>query len=156
MRRPWLALLLLGVATACGDGGAGGDDDVDAAPPDAGDRQGDTYVAGLEKTGRNGGVFTRLVDAVPAPPERGDNRWVLEVVDRDGGPRSDCALTVDPRMPVHQHGTPVVARVTPEGAPGRYVLEPVNLFMPGLWEVTIDLDCGGVVDEVLYAFWIEG
>jgi hypothetical protein len=39
----------------------------------------DTYVAGLEKTGHNGLLSVRLLDAEPPPPTVGNNTWKIQV-----------------------------------------------------------------------------
>jgi nitrogen fixation protein FixH len=153
MRLTALALLTLACAPGCDEA-----ESTDPAPmmePDA-PPAGDVYVAGLEKDVANGMLRVRLVDALPAPPELGDNRWTLEVVDMDGQTLEGCAVELDPRMPAHGHGTNKDAEITEMGA-GRYEATPVDLFMPGLWVTEVGVDCGdGVADSVVYDFWIEG
>jgi hypothetical protein len=116
---------------------------------------GDTYVAGLEKMGTNGVLKVRLVDALPAPPELGDNDWTLEVLDMGDTVQEGCTVSLDPRMPAHGHGTNKDAEITEMGA-GRYAATPVDLFMPGLWVTEVAVDCGEMTDTVVYEFWIEG
>lgn len=146
-----LTLLALLGLIACDDAETG---PMPSAEPDA-PPAGDTYVAGLEKSGANGLLQTRLVDARPAPPELGDNRWVIEVVDMDGEVIEDCVVALDPRMPAHGHGTNKVAEVN-EISAGQYEATPVDLFMPGLWVTAVDIECGDMKDSVIYEFWIEG
>ena len=132
--------------------GCGGDDKEPS--PDSGTSEpltGDTYRVGLEKQGEF--LTTRLVDALPAPPERGDNEWTLEVLE-DGVPQIECLIAVTPTMPAHGHGTKPVGII--EMGDGRYSLKPLDLFMPGLWVVKIDLTCASSIDTVTYKFWIEG
>lgn len=96
----------------------------------------DEYRLGMEKVGT--ALTVRFVDALPAPPDRGDNSWTIEVLDAaTGTPRSDVALVVEPFMVDHNHGTPIECNVTPLDAPGQLKLEPINLWMPGLWEVRL-------------------
>lgn len=146
----WILGLLL--VAGCDDGNTGGDgaDAGSAAPP-----AGDTYVAGLEKAGGEGQLSVRLMAATPAPPELGDNTWTLEVVDAAGEPRSGCTVTIAPRMPAHGHGTNRPTVVT-EAEPGDYSATPLDLFMPGLWEIPVAVTCGAVEDRALFEFWIEG
>lgn len=139
------SLLFLG----CDDGG---DDDGSAGVDPTSPEAGDTYVAGLEKAGAQ--LTVRLVEALPAPPEKGDNRWILEVQAGDAM-RDDCELVLTPDMPAHNHGTWKDVVVTPQGE-GRYEADPVFLFMPGLWEIPVDITCGELTDNVVYRFWIEG
>lgn len=145
---PWLA-------------GACGDDDpqhhADAATVNCElETRADDYVAGLEKVGA-GGVKVALVESVPAPPAKGDNTWQLSVVDNADTPLEGLTLEVTPNMPDHGHGTPVEAVVTAGAEAGQYEAGPVNLWMPGLWEVTVSVSDGADVnDEVVFSFCIEG
>ena len=150
-----LPLVLIGLV-ACG----GDDDDDDGA--DAGINCDlvmvgqDTYTPGLEKVGPNG-YTVRLMSATPAPPVKGDNAWIIEILDDASALKDGLDIDVDPFMPQHGHGTPIEADVTAAGDPGGYILDPVNLFMPGIWEVTIELsEAATLVDSVMYKFCIDG
>ena len=80
---------------------------------------------------------------------------MLSVTDMGGAPL-DATITVTPMMPDHGHGTPVEAVVTPSAdTPGEYEISPINLFMAGLWEVTLDLDLSEASDSVVFAFCVE-
>lgn len=114
----------------------------------------DTYMLGLSKTGTQ--VVVSFVDAVPAPPARGDNTWTLEVMDLNDMPMDGMAVEATPFMPDHQHGSTVVANVTPGENPGEYVAEPVNLWMAGLWEVTLDFTLPDMTtDSVVFRFCVD-
>jgi hypothetical protein len=157
---PRLALALvvlplwLPLWTGCGD---------DGAQPDAGyncelETRDDEYTAGMEKTGAGGMTF-RLVSSDPAPPSRYDNTWVIEILDDTGAPLDGATVEVTPFMPDHGHGTGIAAVVTEDpDVDGRYLVEPVNLFMPGLWEITIEATpAGGTAadrDEAVFSFCI--
>jgi hypothetical protein len=54
------------------------------------------------------------------------------------------------------HGTSIACQVTEMDAPGQLQLDPVNLFMPGLWEVRLDflLD-EGASDQVVFRFCVD-
>lgn len=135
---------------ACG----GDDDHMHGEQIDCSELTGfDEYSPGLQKPGA---VFTTtLVAADPAPPARGFNAWSLEVSD-GSGPVGDMAVEVTPFMPHHGHGTDPVT-VEPGATDGMYELSDIDLFMPGIWETTIDLDDGsGTTDSVLYTFCIDG
>lgn len=140
-----------------GDGGtgAGGTDGGGAASCEEEERA-DEFVAGMEKEGANGLVYVTLLDSDPAPPIRADNRWTVEMRDAAGMPVVDAEIDVEPRMPDHGHGTPVVTMVTAGETDGEYVLDPVNLFMQGYWEVNIDvvLSDGGE-DAVMFPFCVD-
>ena len=156
-RLTWMSALLLGLTPALL--ACGGDDHqhshADASLSCADEDRADTYVAGLEKVGQNG-LKTRLVDSVPAPPAEGNNAWVLQVLDDSDTPLDNATVTIFPFMPDHGHGTTIEAVITPKGSDGEYDIDPVNLRMPGFWEVTIDLEQGGTTDQVVYKFCIEG
>ncbi len=113
----------------------------------------DDYAVGLSKTGTT--VSVTFVSADPAPPALDDNSWVVSVTDLGGAPIEGAEVTVTPRMPDHGHGTPVVAEVTAGTNAGEYMINPVNMFMAGLWEVTMTLDGEGLADEVVFSFCVE-
>lgn len=114
----------------------------------------DVYVADLEKPGKQGFFKFVLVQSDPAPPARGRNSWVLKILDAGGKPVSGARIGVDAFMPSHGHGSPTVPAITPAG--DGYAIGPISLFMPGLWEVTLDAAVGGISDSVVFRFCIAG
>ena len=135
---------------ACaGDDDDGGDEtEVNCATED----RDDEFVAGMSK---DGDVFTfRLMDSVPAPPDKDDNTWTIRV-EESGEGVPDLALDVSLNMPDHGHGTPVGVGITDEGD-GVYVADPLNMWMPGLWDATITADDGVADDSVTFRFCIQG
>jgi len=154
MSRILLALAALALVPACGDDGALPDAGYNCAVED----RDDEYTAGMEKVGEGGMTF-RLVSSDPAPPSRYDNTWVIEIEDAGGAPLVGAEVEVTPYMPDHGHGTGIEAVVTPDpDLDGRYQAVPVNLFMPGLWQVTIQATpAGGTAvdrDEAVFTFCI--
>lgn len=152
-----LALALC--AAACGDDGQSGADGghhADSGHDCTEDTRDEEFVAGMSKSGEAGYAFT-LVDSNPAPPDKGNNTWTLELADPGGAPVDDVTIEVEPFMPDHGHGTTVPAAVTPMGD-GVYELDPVNLFMPGLWEITLRAVDGDdtTLDTVVYKFCVSG
>ena len=114
------------------------------------------YAAGMQLPGMNQLFVVTLLASDPGPPWKGDNTWMLRVAGSDGAPADNLMLAVVPFMPDHGHGTPIKVRVTPS-AGGNYKLERVNLFMAGLWQVTITIKTGdNKVDQVMFPFCIEG
>jgi hypothetical protein len=111
------------------------------------------FVMGLAKAGAEGRLEFKLVSSDPAPPSRGDNTWIVELSTMTAPvtPVSGADLKVTPFMPDHQHGSGETVIVTPEADAGRYRLEPVNLWMPGLWEITMRVD-GATEDRVVFRF----
>jgi hypothetical protein len=116
---------------------------------------GDTYMAGMEKEGINGRFTVVLVSSDPEPMERGDYEWTIRILDDEDAVVTDADVNSTPMMPAMGHGTPVNENVTNNGD-GTYTLTPVNLFMGGLWVVTIDVEAGGETDNVEFAFCIAG
>ena len=150
-----LASLALGAA-ACGSGTMTPDADEALACINSG--RGDTYVIGLEHAGKSGQLDFKLMSATPAPPGFNDNTWVVQVnamaAGVVGAPVTGATITVTPFMPDHQHGTPIRALVT-EMAGGQYKLSPINLWMPGYWEITLDVQTASAHDTVVYKFCIQ-
>lgn len=141
-----------------GAGGCGGadDDSTGATYNCEAETRDEQFLAGMEKVGP-GGVSVKLDEALPAPPGRDDNTWEIDV-GQAGSPLTGATIKVTPYMPDHRHGTSVPVIVTPDPAtPGRYELSPINLWMPGLWQITIDVTpAGGTRDSVVFNFCIAG
>ncbi len=103
------------------------------------DERADVFAIGLEKIGDNGLTLT-LASMDPAPPQKGDNIWTISLKDAAGNPVSNATLDVNPRMPDHGHGTPVIPEIEAGTEDGQYIINKLNLWMPGLWEVTIGVE----------------
>jgi hypothetical protein len=154
VRAPAWAAAALGVAAAA-LGGCSDDPADDTSYNCAKETRDDDYVAGLAKVGDAGRYELRLMTAAPAPPARGDNSWVIQVsATATATPVGGAALTVTPFMPDHAHGSGKTVVVTPEAAAGQYKLEPVNLWMPGLWEVTVQVT-GAAPDRAVFRFCLS-
>lgn len=151
--RATLAVVGLGAA-ACGSEDASLDvgGELDLSCPGAID-----FVPGIElRTSRTRSVVA-ISDAVPSPPDRGDNTWKIAVFDASGEPMIDASLAVRPWMPLHGHGTTpsVFEAVSPTA--GEYEVDVFDLFMPGLWEFTVDIAAeDGEPDEAVFLFCVEG
>jgi hypothetical protein len=113
----------------------------------------DEFAIGLSKSGQL--VTATFVSADPALPIKGDNTWVLSITDLGGAPLDGLTIQVTPMMPDHGHGTAVVAEVMATGNPGEYTLTPVNLFMAGYWEVTLDVTSDAGQDSVMFGVCVE-
>jgi YtkA-like len=141
-----LALSLL--ATACSS--HEGDEEEDCSKVTTADE----YVAGLSKTGQSGKLKFTLVEATPAPPARGDNAWILQLTSQAAAaPVTGAVMTVTPYMPKHDHSTQVDADITPMTEPGTYKLDPVNLWMGGVWQTTIEV-AGTDGDKAVFTFCV--
>jgi hypothetical protein len=154
MRR-FLPLLALALAlVACGD---------DEPPPSAAsicdkfDTPYDPYVAGLTKSGEVGFVQVALLDAAPAPPEKGDNRWVVRVLDDGAAPLAGATISdVRPWMPDHGHGTSIEPVIGAPGSDGAVEVDHIDFRMAGVWTVTIEVTTPSGVDRAVFGFCIDG
>jgi hypothetical protein len=99
----------------------------------------DTYAAGLMKPGENGLFDFELVSSSPAPPALNDNTFVVRVTGPDGTPL-DGTLSATLFMPEHGHSSPDVPVVTFDASTSAFTLDPMNLFMVGLWRITFTFE----------------
>lgn len=149
-----LGLVSLGLATACSDGHSSHGDGGESYNCAAEDRD-DDFVVGLTKPGQSNKLSFKLLSATPAPPARGDNTWIVEISSiATSTPMTGVTMVATPFMPDHQHGTPISVEVTPQATDGQYELAPVNMWMPGLWQTTIEAQAGADTDKVVFAFCI--
>jgi hypothetical protein len=130
--------------------------DVDGAVSCETDPRVDTYVANLSKTSQSGAFKVSLVSGDPAPPAKGSNSWTIKITDASGAPMPNLPISVVPFMPDHGHGTSIVPQIT-ASADGTYTVNPLYLFMPGVWRITITLDADAAVPVAAsFFFCIEG
>lgn len=149
LRRP--SLLLLGALGACHGSSASPDAEevIDCTTVQA-----DTFVIGLDKPGTAGMLDFKLMAASPAPPAQGNNTWTVKVSTMAGGTAVPGAtIQVTPYMPAHMHTSPIKATVTDKGD-GTYTLAPVNLWMPGVWETTLQVTSPSGADSAMFRFCI--
>lgn len=106
-------------------------------------------AVGASQTGPNG-VRVELAVLVPEPVARFENAWSVRVTDAVAQPRADAELTVTPWMPSHRHGSGRAVAVTPREA-GVFELAPIDLWMPGYWEVELELALPELEDHVVFA-----
>jgi hypothetical protein len=144
------ALFVVAGLAACGGGGGG---EVDAGYDCVRDENEDTFVVGLEKVSASG-LRVQLRSSVPAPPQRGDNHFVVHLIDAAGAPLAGATLEVVQYMPAHGHGSAVPEVITESTTViGEYDVNPVNLHMKDLWQVFMSTS-GDPADEVMFAFCI--
>jgi hypothetical protein len=145
--------LAFGLLAACGTDG--GDDEPEDCATVTND---DTFVVGLEKAGMGGTLNFRMMSADPAPPDRGDNIWVFQINQMTSGvvgaPVDGASLEVTPFMPKHGHISPIDVGIDATADAGNYKLDPVNLWMPGVWETTIKATAGTTTDTVMFRFCV--
>jgi len=127
------ALAFLVLALACG-----GDDEGSFEPQNCStEDRAPTFELGLAETGGSGYRVT-VTDSFPFPVARDDNDWTITIADGDGAIAAGLDVVLDPQMPDHGHGTPVKATVA-ETDPGTYEVTRINLWMPGYWEIGVQL-----------------
>ena len=154
MARTMMTASVLALALGCSGGddpdpGTGGAAGATAGPCDG---RGDTFAQAMSKS--DGNITVSIVDADPAPPARYSNTWMIEVRDADG-PLTGADVSAAPDMPDHGHGAQAV-QVTPQ-TDGKFELKPLNLFMPGYWEIPITVTLQDQSQaSVTFGFCIEG
>jgi hypothetical protein len=117
----------------------------------------EAYAVGLSAKSADGAVHATFVDAMPAPPSKGENVWTLELTDAMGSPITGATMTVKPYMPQHGHPSSITPTVTPMAAPGTYQVTLLDLSMPGIWQVTLSVTKGSEPpDDVVFTFCIDG
>jgi hypothetical protein len=68
-----------------------------------------------------------------------------------------AGITAKPFMPDHGHGSSVTPSVTPMGSDGTYQVTDLDLFMPGIWQVTLTITpASGPADSVVFSFCVDG
>lgn len=145
----------LGVALACGACGGG----TSTPQPDAfvdctSDPRAETFSAGMSKVGTQGAITFKLVSAQPVTPSRGLNEWQLDLLDGTGTAIAGATVKVTPYMPDHMHDAGVVPEIS-EPTAGHYTLKMINLWMPGVWQTTIEATpAGGAKDVAVFSFCI--
>ncbi|MBM4356599.1 MAG: FixH family protein [Deltaproteobacteria bacterium] len=151
--RATFAALLLAAASGCsGETSA----PIGGGPCEGSATTVETYVAGLTVDGESARLRFELADALPAPPGRGTNRWVVKLHDPGGAILPGAVLTqVKAWMPDHGHGSGAAATIT-NGGNGESVIEGLELVMPGVWTVTVSADHAGTTDKGAFAFCIDG
>ncbi len=111
---------------------------------------------GLEVLCDSGSCAFVIQATSPAPPDRGDNTWTLQVVDDTGAAVELSGLDVAPFMPAHNHGT-VPSSYAGEKTDSDWVVGPFDLFMPGLWELHITAQTtAGAAETAVVSFCVEG
>jgi hypothetical protein len=119
---------------------------------------GDAYTPGMQRLGAAGRFSFELVSSAPAPPAINDNTFVLQVKDSDGQPVAGD-LSVDLEMPEHGHPSPTQPDITFDAATSSFTLDPMRLFMVGLWRLTFSFQpasgSAADADSAVFNFCIE-
>jgi MYXO-CTERM domain-containing protein len=114
----------------------------------------DVFEPGMTQLAEPGEITVELTNAEPSPPVvRRDNVWWLTLTDTDGNPISSATLLASPYMPKHQHGSAEV--VVEDLGEGEYRLSPIELIMPGVWEIPLSVTpADGEASETSFRFCI--
>ena len=95
------------------------------------------------------GIYTVSFESSLEPIEINKiHSWVLHLT-RDSEAVTGASLIVTGGMPAHDHGMPTRPRVTEELGDGVYRLDGMRFHMGGYWEVSIEIEAGGVRDTVV-------
>ena len=141
---------LLAALAACGG------DDTAPGEADGGDSctgEGDTYRVGLSKTSAAGSFSVELTDANPAPPALGINAWKLRIKDASGNAIAGATVNISLYMPKHRHSQPGTVGTDQGG--GTYDVTDLNLVMPGLFDITVEVTPpGGMTDSAKFQFCV--
>ncbi len=151
-------IFALGLAACSGDDGGtqASDTGLRGSTANVCSGAGKGIAVGVTQQGEAGVFSFELVAANPAPPEQFDNAWTVAVTNGAGDPAPDVVLLVGTWMPDHGHSSPKAVNVT-QTADGSFELDPVNLFMPGLWEITMTAEAAdGTSDETVFSFCLNG
>lgn len=116
----------------------------------------DAFQLGMEKITDSGHFTVRLKSAQPAPPDEGENIWMLEIENQDGDMLTSVTGALTPWMPEHGHGTnPASYDLIFREEGSVYEVGPFTLTMPGIWELKINL-ATPEQDSVVFTFRAEG
>lgn len=143
------------------DGGAPDEASIaDAVVPPAlcaTDPRAQSFTPGMEQRGAAGVFRARLLEMAPSPAAKGDNGWTVQIVDANGAVVDAATVTVKPFMPDHGHGSAIVPQVTPVGRDGKFAVTRLNLFMPGIWQITLHVSvAGNAADSAVFTFCVAG
>jgi hypothetical protein len=127
------------------DGGGHDADFTVCAGSDAG-----PYAPGVIERSQGGGFDVTLTDAersgmaLSSGPGVGLNTFTFVLRDAAGAVPVGMTVTAEkPYMPKHMHGATTFPTVTDQGD-GTFVVSEINFFMPGYWELTLDLSPSSV------------
>jgi hypothetical protein len=99
----------------------------------------DVYEANLKKVGQSSALTFNLVSSTPAPPEQGENTFVVQVTHADGSPFQGTLVIPYQGMwmPLHGHGAPSQPIISFDPVQNAFVLSDMDFFMLGLWRLEL-------------------
>lgn len=165
LRRATLSLLFGASCSLCAcssrsptSGEAAGTAGGVGTPVGCSPRDGDVYGAEVKKGGTTGHFAFALVRSTPSPPAQGDNSFVVQVSDANGNPAiGELSVTLD--MPEHGHPSPKQPEIGFDAESEAFVLDPMRLFMVGLWRITFGFESAAsgapLADSAVFEFCID-
>ena len=145
----FLLALVSSVVPACADDG--GEEPVDCVK----ETSDDELLIGFSRPGENGLYTFTFTSLSPSPPVRLLNEWTLSIMSTSS-PAAPLAMTetlaMTPYMPAHGHGAGVDVDISPMPTAGEFKFSTINLHMPGIWDVTVEVDpgAGSSYDKVVF------
>lgn len=121
-----------------------------------GDERVPSWSAGLSVRSNDGAIMASIEAATPELPARGANTWKVKFTDASGAPIDGAALSVEPFMPDHGHGSSVAPVVGVQSG-GLYEVSKLTFMMPGVWRVTFRLTpAGGTAHDAVFFVCVAG
>ena len=120
------------------------------------DPRAETFAVGMKQASTKG-LFTIVIESAdPAPPQTNDNTWTIQLLDASGAPVDGATFTFDTYMPDHRHHGSIIPAAAPGASTGEYDITRLNLFMPGLWQITFTPTAsdGTTTDSVIWTFCV--
>ena len=148
------AVILTGFAAALAACGSAPEKIDDAPAESLQDRAAPPDAAGAVVASRDG---TYRVLFSPTPERMPLNElFSMEVrlLANDAPAGDDVDLTVDAAMPAHRHGMNTVPRVR-RRADGLFVVDGMQLHMPGSWELYFDVTSDGLTERLVAPVELE-
>ena len=128
------SIVLVAAAFFAGCGGSSSPVDDAGVVNCANDARVSTYTPNMTVNSTAGAIKVSLVSS-PGPPARGNNVWTLHITNASGTAMSGISLGYKTIMPDHGHGSPISTPSIMDKGAGNYDVNPVDLFMPGVWHV---------------------
>lgn len=103
-----------------------------------------------------GGTFVVRYTPSPDPiPLNEPFDLTLEVERKaDGAAAEGVTVSVDARMPAHNHGMNTTPQVTEQGG-GTYLVDGMLFHMPGHWELYVEVEEGGSTERATFDVMLE-
>jgi len=114
------------------------------------------YTGNLFLSGEDKALGFVLKSSAPVPDFVGEYTWGVALVISDDSGMEGLTVIAEPMMPAHGHGTLPQYTEAVMDADGVHVLDAMNLYMPGVWEIRLSAyDDEGLVDSASFFFELE-